>query len=97
MRDTDLFRMALGIEPRWMATKSDFDAAAKRLDIHLDFARGSRFACPDARQPARDRGLERRHRDQPSRSPGWCTRTNSTTAAENRSRSALSFHSRIAV
>jgi hypothetical protein len=26
MRDTDLFRMALGIEPPWMVTKSDFDA-----------------------------------------------------------------------
>jgi transposase len=38
--------MALGIEPPWVVTKSEFDAAAKRLDIHLDFARGSRFACP---------------------------------------------------
>jgi transposase len=26
--------------------KSAFDGAAKRLDIYLDFARGSRFACP---------------------------------------------------
>jgi transposase len=47
MRDTDLFRMALGVEPPWVVTKSEFDAAAKRLDIHLDFARGSRFACPE--------------------------------------------------
>ena len=47
MQDTDLFRMALGIEPPWVVTKCDFDAAAKRLDIHLDFARGSRFACPE--------------------------------------------------
>jgi transposase len=47
MRDTDLFRMALGIEPPWLVKKSEFDAAAKRLDIHLDFARGSRFACPE--------------------------------------------------
>jgi transposase len=46
MGDTDLFRMALGIEPPWVVTKSEFDAAAKRLDIHLDFAKGSRFACP---------------------------------------------------
>ena len=46
MRDTDLFGMSLGIEPPWVVTKSDFDATAKRLDIHLDFARGSRFACP---------------------------------------------------
>ena len=47
MRDTELFRMALGIEPPWVVTKSEFDAAAKRLDIHLDFAKGSRFACPE--------------------------------------------------
>jgi transposase len=46
MRDTDLFQMALGIEPPWVVTKSEFDAAAKRLDIHLDFAKGSRFTCP---------------------------------------------------
>ena len=46
MRDTDLFRMALGIEPPWAVTKSAFDGAAKRLDIYLDFGRGSRFACP---------------------------------------------------
>src|SRR6516164_11794217 len=38
--------MALGIEPPWVVTKSDFDATTKRLDIHLDFARGNRFACP---------------------------------------------------
>jgi len=46
MRDTDLFRMALGIAPPWVVTKSEFDATAKRLDIHLDFAKGSRFTCP---------------------------------------------------
>jgi transposase len=47
MRDTDLFRMALGIEPPWLVKKSEFDVTAKRLDIQLDFARGSRFACPE--------------------------------------------------
>jgi len=39
--------MALSIEPPWVVTKSEFDAAARRLDIHLDFARGSRFDCPE--------------------------------------------------
>ena len=47
MRDTDLLQMALGLLPPWMVAGSTFDAAAKRLDIHLDFPRGSRFACPD--------------------------------------------------
>src|ERR1700751_898540 len=46
MRDTDLFGMALGIEPPWVGTKRDFDAPAKGRDVHLDFARISRFACP---------------------------------------------------
>lgn len=47
MRDTDLLQMALEVLPPWMVAGSTFDAAARRLDIHLDFPRGSRFACPD--------------------------------------------------
>jgi transposase len=47
MRDTELLQMALGLLPPWMVARSTFDAAAKRLDIHLDFPRGSRFACPN--------------------------------------------------
>ncbi len=46
MRDTSLLQLALGIVPPWSETASDFDAAARRLDIHIDFAPGSRFACP---------------------------------------------------
>jgi transposase len=47
MRDTDLFQMALGLVPPWTVDRSAFDAAAKRLDIYLDFAKGSRFVCPE--------------------------------------------------
>ena len=32
-------------------TRSDFDAAARRLDIQIDFATGSRFACPACGAP----------------------------------------------
>jgi transposase len=46
MRDTSLLQLALGIALPWSVTGSDFDAAARRLDIHIDFAAGSRFACP---------------------------------------------------
>ena len=46
MRDTSLLQLALGIVPPWTVTSSDFDAAARRLDIHIDFAAGSRFTCP---------------------------------------------------
>ena len=47
MRDTSLLQLALGIAPPWSVTDSAFDAAARRLDIHIDFAAGSRFACPN--------------------------------------------------
>jgi transposase len=46
MKDTSLLQLALGIVPPWSVTRSDFDAAARRLDIHIDFIPGSRFTCP---------------------------------------------------
>ena len=47
MRDTDLFQLALGLQSPWFVKACRFDAAARRLDIDLDFARGGRFPCPD--------------------------------------------------
>ena len=47
MRDTNLLGLALGLTPPWTVTRSDFDAEARRLDIRIDFAAGSRFACPE--------------------------------------------------
>jgi transposase len=46
MRDTTLLQLALGLTPPWTVSRSDFDAQAHRLDIEIDFAAGSRFACP---------------------------------------------------
>ena len=47
MRDTNLLQLALGLTPPWTVTRSDFDPEAQRLDIEIDFAPGSRFACPN--------------------------------------------------
>ncbi|MGH8410129.1 MAG: ISL3 family transposase [Pseudomonas sp.] len=47
MRDTNLLQLALGLTPPWTVTGSDFDADARRLDIQIDFAPGSRFSCPN--------------------------------------------------
>jgi transposase len=47
MRDTNLLQLALGLTPPWTVTRSDFDPDAKRLDIEIDFASGSRFPCPN--------------------------------------------------
>jgi transposase len=46
MRDTSLLQLALGLTPPWTVSRADFDAEAHRLDIQIDFAPGSRFACP---------------------------------------------------
>jgi transposase len=45
MQDRELLQSALGLAPPWRVVRSEFDAARRRLDIHLDFAAGSRFAC----------------------------------------------------
>ncbi len=45
MRDVELFQAALGLSTPWSVSGSRFDAASKRLDIDITFARGSRFAC----------------------------------------------------
>lgn len=46
MKDTDLFQLALGLSSPWTVTRSAFDADDGRLDLYVDFPRGSRFACP---------------------------------------------------
>ena len=46
MRDTSLLQLGLGLTPPWTVSRADFDPEAHRLDIQIDFAPGSRFACP---------------------------------------------------
>ena len=46
MNDTTLLQQALGLPPPWTVVDAQFDAEAHRLDIEIDFAPGSRFACP---------------------------------------------------
>jgi transposase len=46
MRDTELLQRALALPAPWLVKRTEFDPRAKRLDIHIDFPRGSRFRCP---------------------------------------------------
>lgn len=46
MRDTDLFQLALGLMPPWHVGSCEFDVTKQRLDIEIDFPRGSVFTCP---------------------------------------------------
>jgi transposase len=47
MHDLDLFQRALGLEEPWEVVDSKFDAERRRLDLRIDFPKGSRFACPE--------------------------------------------------
>ncbi|MFV9676542.1 MAG: ISL3 family transposase [Methanosarcinales archaeon] len=47
----DLFQKALNIEEPWVLESVDFDPDAKRIDIYLDFAPGTKFGCPVCNKP----------------------------------------------
>jgi transposase len=47
MHDLDLFQRALGLEEPWEVVDVKFDAEARRLDLRIDFPKGSRFRCPE--------------------------------------------------
>jgi len=47
-----LFQAALGIVEPWRVTEASFDPESGRLELHLDFVRGARFACPEGDQGA---------------------------------------------
>jgi transposase len=51
-----LFESALGISAPWSVKSVDFDAAAKRLTVLIDFSPGTRFAVPghDGLHPVHD-------------------------------------------
>lgn len=46
MNENELFQAALGLLPPWLVDRCTFDVAVGRLDIYLDFPRGSVFSCP---------------------------------------------------
>jgi transposase len=47
MGENQLFALALGLTPPWFIEKVSFDPGQKRLDLFLDFKRGSKFMCPE--------------------------------------------------
>jgi transposase len=50
MKETELIQIALMLTPPWKVAECQFDVKQKHLDIHLDFAKGSRFSCPSCGQ-----------------------------------------------
>ena len=46
MHDVELFQRALGLQEPWQVVDVEFDAGERRLDLGIDFPKGSRFFCP---------------------------------------------------
>jgi transposase len=53
MDDIQLFQMALGLAAPWQVRDCRFDPAQSRLDLDLDFPKGSLFACPGCGAPVK--------------------------------------------
>lgn len=53
MNETELFQVALGLLPPWKVERCTFDQTRGRLDIHLNFPRGSLFPCPHCGLPCK--------------------------------------------
>ena len=51
MRQDRLFEVALGLSTPWEVAGIEFCIEKKRLDIHIDFPRGSTFLCPECDAP----------------------------------------------
>lgn len=47
MRDIELFQLALGLAPPWEVVSCEFSLEERRIDIGIDFPRGSAFPCPE--------------------------------------------------
>jgi transposase len=50
MKDKELIQTALMLTPPWQVAECQFDVNQDRLNIYLDFLRGSHFPCPDCGQ-----------------------------------------------
>jgi transposase len=46
MNSEELFRRLLGPEESWIIREIKFDHQGKRVNIFIDFPKGSRFPCP---------------------------------------------------
>lgn len=46
MDDKGLIQVALGVQSPWFVEDINLDTSKKRMDIYLDFIKGSRFPCP---------------------------------------------------
>ena len=53
MQEQELFAAALGLQSPWYVSNLDFSLANKKLDIEIDFERGSEFPCSCCGKPAK--------------------------------------------
>ena len=47
VKDTELYKHLLGINPPWTVGRVDLDAKERRIDVHLEHRDGQRWPCPE--------------------------------------------------
>lgn len=52
MDKLEVFQAALGLGEPWRVDRAEFDPEQGQLDVHVDFTRGARFACPEGDETA---------------------------------------------
>jgi transposase len=50
MNELTLFTMALGLAKPWQVVEIKFSKEEGRLDLHIDFPKGAKFACPSCQE-----------------------------------------------
>ena len=50
MRDVELYRQLLGLEPPWTVTRVELNVKDQRVDVWADHGPGSRWPCPECGQ-----------------------------------------------
>lgn len=51
MRDTELYRRLLGLEPPWTVARVDLDVKHRRVDVYAEHAKRKTWPCPECGAP----------------------------------------------
>ena len=47
MESKELYQCVLGLSSPWTVLRVDLDMANRKVDVHVEHPKGSRFCCPE--------------------------------------------------
>jgi hypothetical protein len=63
MEDKELLQIALGLSSPWFVKDIDLNTSKKRMDIYLDFTKGTKFPCPICNKSSELHDTKKRYGD----------------------------------